>query len=76
MTAREDSEHFATLVENSEVAENDYNIAVSTYVDPEYTREEIDIKVLNAEIEQIVSRQSVLRKEVDAIVADLEGSCS
>ena len=39
----------------------------------EDTREVIDIKALNAEIEHIVARQSELRKQIDEIVADLEG---
>ncbi|WP_313811878.1 type I restriction-modification system subunit M [Glutamicibacter sp.] len=71
---RESSEHFTTLVENSAFAANDYNIAVSSYVEAENTREVIDITELNARIEQIVARQSELRTSIDAIVADLEGA--
>lgn len=71
---RENMEHFATLVENSAIAENAYNIAVSSYVEAEDTREVVDITELNAEIEQIVARQAELRTAIDAIVADLEGS--
>lgn len=73
-TAREEIEHFARLVENSEIAENDYNLAVSSYVEPVDLREEIDIKELNAEIAGIVERQAKLRAEIDAIVADIEGA--
>lgn len=58
---RESSDHFATLVENSDIAANDYNIAVSSYVEAADTREVIDIDELNAKIEQIVTRQAVLR---------------
>jgi type I restriction enzyme M protein len=72
-TAREDSEYFARLVPNAEIAENDYNIAVSSYVEQEDTTEAIDITALNAEIGRIVSRQTELRTQIDAIVADLEG---
>lgn len=71
-TARKDIEYFSKLVENSEIAKNEYNIAVSSYVEQEDTREVIDIKVLNAEIKQIVARQTELRTQIDAIVADLE----
>lgn len=71
-TARAGEDHFATLVENDAIAENDYNIAVSSYVEAEDTREAVDIKELNAEIARIVARQAVLRGEIDAIVADLE----
>ncbi|PRA10413.1 type I restriction-modification system subunit M [Arthrobacter sp. MYb211] len=69
---RESSEHFARLVDNSDIAANDYNIAVSSYVEAEDTREVIDITELNARIEQIVARQAELRRSIDAIVADLE----
>lgn len=72
-TSYQDIEHFARLVDNSEIAENGYNIAVSSYVEQEDTREAVDIKALNAEIARIVARQSELRTEIDAIVADLEG---
>ncbi|MDK2963611.1 MAG: type restriction enzyme protein [Verrucomicrobiota bacterium] len=73
-TARKDVEHFARLMPNEEIGENDYNIAVSSYVEQKDEREEIDIKELNAEIAQIVSRQTELRTQIDAIVADLEGA--
>ena len=67
-------DHFARLVENSELAENGYNIAVSSYVEQKDTREVVDITELNAEIARIVARQSELRTSIDAIVADLEGA--
>ncbi|MCY3879293.1 MAG: type I restriction-modification system subunit M [Rhodobacteraceae bacterium] len=69
---RRNIEHFACLIENQEIAENDYSLVVSSYVEPEDTREAVDIDALNAEIAEIVSRQAELRKKIDAIVADLE----
>ncbi|MGO3857520.1 MAG: type I restriction-modification system subunit M [Glutamicibacter arilaitensis] len=72
-TNRESSEYFTKLVDNSDIAANDYNIAVSSYVEAEDTREVIDITELNTRIEQIVARQAELRTSIDAIVADLEG---
>ena len=57
------------------IADNGYNIAVSSYVEAEDTREAVDITELNAEIAQIVARQSELRTQIDAIVADLEENC-
>jgi type I restriction enzyme M protein len=73
-TDRLDIAHFARLVDNSELAANDYNLSVSSYVQAEDTRVAVDIKTLNAEIERIVARQSELRTAIDAIVADLEKS--
>ena len=70
---RKDIAHFARLVPNSDIAENDYNIAVSSYVEQENTTEEVNIEKLNAQIAEIVIRQNKLRTAIDAIVADLEG---
>ena len=72
--AREDVEYFAKLVPADQIAENDYNLSVSSYVEQEDTREEINITELNAEIARIVARQAELRTEIDAIVAELEGA--
>jgi type I restriction enzyme M protein len=69
---REDIDHFARLVPSAEIAENGYNIAVSSYLEKEDLREAVDIALLNAEIAEIVARQSNLRVQIDAIVADLE----
>jgi len=69
---RADVEYFARLVDNSEIMENDYNLSVSTYVEKEDTREIIDIKVLNKEIEETVKRIDVLRASINEIVKELE----
>ena len=73
-TERKSIDHFARLVENSEISANGYNIAVSSYVEAEDTRTATDIMALNAKIAGIVARQMELRTQIDAIVADLEGS--
>lgn len=70
---REDVEYFAKLVDNIQIAENEYKIDVSSYVISEDTREVIDITELNSEIAKIVARQSELRLAIDEIVADIEG---
>jgi len=69
---RKDIEHFAMLVPNSDIAKQDYNLSVSTYVEQEDTREKIDIVALNAEIEKIVTREQTLRDEIDKIIAEIE----
>lgn len=73
-TAREDAPHFATLVEAEALADNGYNLSVSSYVEAEDATDAIDIVELNAEIARIVARQAELRTKIDAIVADLEGA--
>ena len=70
--SREDKDHFARLVSYDEIKENDYNLSVSTYVEAEDTREVIDIVALNAEIEEIVARENVLREEISKIIAEIE----
>jgi type I restriction enzyme M protein len=72
-TTRKDAEYFAKLVDNKTIAENDYNIAVSSYVVGEDTREAVDITELNGKIAKIVARQNELRTAIDEIVADIEG---
>ena len=73
-TERADVDHFTKLVSNEDIATNEYNIAVSSYVEQEDTREIINIDELNAEIARIVVRQQQLRASIDEIVADLEGA--
>lgn len=69
---REDVEYVAQRVSNKALAENDYNLTISAYVETEDTREKIDIVELNAEIAEVVNNQMVLREEVEAIVAEME----
>jgi type I restriction enzyme M protein len=72
--ARKDAEYFANLVDNKTIADNEYNIAVSSYVVGEDTREVVDITELNAKIAKIVARQNGLRTTIDEIVVDIEGA--
>jgi len=70
---RDDQTHFSRLVDHTDIAENDYSLSVTSYVVAEDTREVVDIKSVNNTITEIVNRQSVLRREIDEIVADLQG---
>ena len=69
---RKEDKHFSHLASYEEVAENGYNLSVSTYVEAEDTREKVDIRKLNAEIEEIVAREETLRKEIAAIIREIE----
>lgn len=69
---RKDVEHVAKLVSIDDIAANDWNLSVSSYVEPEDTREKVDITELNNRIAGIVERQQQLRESIDAIVAELE----
>lgn len=70
--AREAVDHFAKLVDNKEIEVNDYNLAVSSYIEQENTTVATNIIMLNQHIAEIVVRQSELRAAIDAIVNDLE----
>ena len=70
---REEIKHFSHVANYEEIAENDYNLSVSTYVEAEDTREVIDIKKLNAEIEEIVLREAELRDAIRNIIEEIEG---
>ena len=70
---RQKNSHFSHLATYEEVAGNNYNLSVSTYVEAEDTREKIDIVKLNAEIKDIVAREQVLRDEIDKIISEIEG---
>ena len=69
---RAEEKHFSHLASYEEIEGNDYNLSVSTYVEAEDTREKIDIVKLNAEIEEIVAREQVLRDEIAKIIAEIE----
>ena len=67
-----DVEHLAKSVENSQIAENDYNLSVSSYVEQKDTREVINIAELNEDIRKTVEKIDRLRAEIDVIVAEIE----
>ena len=67
-----DIEHVAVSIPNDKIAKNDYNLSVSSYVEPEDTREKIDIKKLNKEIKKTTQRIKRLRGKIDEIVKKIE----
>lgn len=69
---KEDVQYIAKSVDNSIIAENDYNLSVSSYIEVKDTRSQTDIKELNERIRRIVARENELRAEIDKIVAELE----
>jgi type I restriction enzyme M protein len=71
---RENVDHFAVVVPNREIAEREYLLSVSSYVEAEDNRESTDITALNAEIARMVARQTELRSAIDLIVDDLESA--
>ena len=70
---KEEVQYVATSVDNAKIAENDYNLSVSSYVEAEDKREVIDINKLNTEVTETVKRIETLRADIDEIIKELEG---
>jgi type I restriction enzyme M protein len=71
--SKADVEHFAKSVSFDAIAANDYNLAVSNYVEAKDNREVVDISDLNAELKITVAKIDQLRKDIDVIVQEIEG---
>lgn len=69
---RVDVENKAIVVPNEEIAENDYNISVNSYLKTATDEVEINVVELNKNIQEIVAKQSQVRKELDSIIQELE----
>lgn len=70
---KEDVEYISRSVDKDLIAEGDYNLSVSSYVEAKDTREVIDITELNAEIKRTVTNIDRLRSEIDKIIEEIEG---
>lgn len=71
--AKEEIINIAKSVDNKQIAENDYNLSVSNYVEAKDTRQKIDIKKLNEDTHNIVVQENILRNKIDEIIVELEG---
>ena len=71
--SKEDKEYVSASVDKDEIAKENYNLSVSSYVEAKDTREVIDIDALNAEIKKTVKNIDRLRCEIDKIIAEIEG---
>jgi type I restriction enzyme M protein len=69
---KEDVEHVAKSIDNKIIAENDYNLSVSSYVEPKDNREQINIKDLNNEVVKTVLKINKLRTDINAIIKEIE----
>jgi type I restriction enzyme M protein len=69
---KEDIEHVAVSIDNAKIAENDYNLSVSSYVVAKDNRDKIDITQLNDEIGITVEKINKLRADIDLIIKEIE----
>jgi len=70
---KEEVAHVATSIDNTKIAKNEYNLSVSSYVEPMDTREKIDIAELNGEVAQTVKEINKFRAGIDSIIKEIEG---
>jgi type I restriction enzyme M protein len=68
---KEDVAHIAVSIDNNKIAENDYNLSVSSYVEAKDNREVIDIAELNNEIAKTVEKINRLRADIDMIIKEI-----
>lgn len=64
--------HVAVSIDNNKIAENDYNLSVSSYVETKDNREQVDIKELNQQVAKTVVKIDQLRADIDKIVKEIE----
>lgn len=69
---KEDKEYVSISVDNDKIADENYNLSVSSYVEAKDTRPIIDIDMLNTEIKTTVAKIDKLRAEIDEIIAGIE----
>ena len=69
---RKELENFSKTIPNEQIAKNDYNLSVSTYIEKADNNEKIDIDKLNNELDNIVIRQNELRAQINSIIEDLK----
>ena len=70
--SKADVEHIAKTIDNAKIAENDYNLSVSSYVEAKDNREQVDITALNNEISKTVEKIDKLRADIDKIINEIE----
>jgi type I restriction enzyme M protein len=73
---KEDKEHISKSIDNSKIAENDYNLSVSSYVEAKDNREKVDIISLNQKISESVNKINGLQTNIDTLIKKISDSSS
>jgi type I restriction enzyme M protein len=68
---RKDEERFSRRVSMKEIAENNYNLNISRYVDTSEVEEEIDIQAVMCEIKNLEAKRTELDKEIEVYLKEL-----
>ena len=68
---RKEEQYFSCLVPIEDIINNDANLSVSSYVEQEDTREVINIKKVNASLQQLIAEGNDLNAKIDQIIKEL-----
>lgn len=68
---RKEEQYFSCLVPIEDILNNDANLSVSSYVEQEDTREVINIKEVNASLQQLIAEGNELNEKIDKIIKEL-----
>jgi type I restriction enzyme M protein len=68
---RKDEERYSRRVPMAEIAENNYNLNISRYVDISVAEEEIDIQAVMSEIKNLETKRAELDKEIEVYLKEL-----
>ena len=69
---RKSIDNISYLATYDEIKNNDYNLAINTYLASNIDEKIIDISEINKELSNIVPRQQELREELEKIIKELE----
>ena len=69
---KKDVDHVAKSIDNNKIAENDYNMSVSSYIEAKDNRARFEIADLNMEISKTVVKINALRADIDSIIKEIE----
>ena len=68
---RKDVEYKAKLVNCKDILANDCNLSVSSYVEQEDKREQIDIQQVNATLSELIAEGNSLNAKIDSIIKEI-----
>lgn len=70
--SKENIDHTAITVDNKVIADNDYNLSVSSYVEAKDMREVLNIDDLNNELNATIDEITTLRTSIANIIKEIE----
>ena len=71
-TQRKEVEHLCRLVSNDKVLDNNSNLSVSSYVEPDGARDAVNIKEVNTRLISLIDEGAKLNNDIEAIIKELE----